>query len=336
MSQPAGNRLQVLVIDPNLTEHRAQLAEALSDIADVAWVNDPTSAEAAELLGQADIYVGSKLSPEMIAKAGGLQFVQSSGAGYDGIALDALPDGIQVANTFNHEASIAEYVLAVTVMMRRGLLAQHHELGAGRWASSVYDASMPQAHSLADAKIGILGYGHIGQAVWNGFRAFGASGRAIKNSPAGHTPDGLDWIGTVADLDRLLDESDVLVICMPLNDATRGIIAAPQLERLGANGIVVNVGRGPLVDEDAFYTALEQRTIAGAAIDVWYQYPDASGQALPATRPFWELPNVLLTPHISGVTSATFAARAGDIADNIRRHATGQPIQRVVHGAAAN
>ena len=88
------------------------------------------------------------------------------------------------------------------------------------------------------------------------------------------------------------------------------MIGAEQLRGLGADGVLINVGRGPLVVESALYEALSGRSIAGAAIDVWYQYPDADGNASPSELPFDKLPNVLMTPHSSGVTENTFAAES--------------------------
>jgi phosphoglycerate dehydrogenase-like enzyme len=94
--------------------------------------------------------------------------------------------------------------------------------------------------------------------------------------------------------------------------------------------VLVNVGRGPLVDQEALYAALHGGTIAGAAIDVWYSYPATGSVAAPADLPFHELPTLLMTPHSSGVTRQTFAARAADITANITRLAAGQPLHNVV------
>ena len=94
--------------------------------------------------------------------------------------------------------------------------------------------------------------------------------------------------------------------------------------------ILVNVARADIVDEDALYSALAERRIAGAALDVWYRYPSAPGPALPARRPFHELPNVLMTPHVSGWTDGMLEARAALIAENIRRVARGEAPENAV------
>lgn len=323
-------RINVLVCDRNLIQHRQQLEAKLHDLAQLRWVTCPDDDESLAFLEQTHVFVGARFTEKMAARSPHLKAILVPGAGYEGIDPRAVPSGIPVANTFHHESSIAEYCVAASVMLRRNLLDQDRALRTGRWSSCVYDPQLAQPHSLANAKIGIIGYGHIGQAVWNAFQAFGASGRAIKNSPSTITPDGLAWIGTQRDLSRLMEQSDIAVVCMPLNEKTEGIISHVQLAQLGSQGILINVGRGPIVDEDSLYHALSSHTVGGAAIDVWYHYPGDSGDTYPAHHDFHTLTNILMTPHISGVTYQTFAGRAHDIAANIRHLASDEPLERVV------
>jgi phosphoglycerate dehydrogenase-like enzyme len=104
------------------------------------------------------------------------------------------------------------------------------------------------------------------------------------------------------------------------------------LRALGGDGVLINVGRGPLVQEAALFEALSTRTIAAAAIDVWYRYPDSHGHAAPSELPFAKLPNVLMTPHSSGVTRDTFIGRVDDVVANISRLARGESLHNVVGG----
>ena len=110
------------------------------------------------------------------------------------------------------------------------------------------------------------------------------------------------------------------------------MIGAAQLRALGSDGVLINVGRGPLVQERALYDALAGGVIAAAAIDVWYRYPAADDVSPPGDLPFAGLPNLLMTPHSSGVTSDTFAGRVDDIVANIGRLQRGEPLCNVVHG----
>jgi phosphoglycerate dehydrogenase-like enzyme len=238
--------------------------------------------------------------------------------------------GAVCANTFHHEASIAEYVAAMTVVLRRRLLDQDRELRAGHWASSVCEPDRPQVRALHGATVGIVGFGHIGARTWRVLRAFGARGIAVTRTPMDSGMHGLDWTGGIGELDHLLRESEVVVLCLPLGAATRGIIGASQLDAMKSHAVLVNVSRGPLVDEAALYAALKENRIGGAVLDVWYQYPSTGSHGRPATYPFGELSNVLMTPHISGVTRQTFEGRVRDIVANIRRLANDQPIANVV------
>jgi phosphoglycerate dehydrogenase-like enzyme len=193
----------------------------------------------------------------------------------------------------------------------------------------VYDVALPQPQSLASASIGFVGLGHIGRATWRVLQAFGAQGQAVTGSGRADA-EGLNWAGDTSELPRLLDESDALVVSAPLTDATRGLIGAGELERLGHDGVLVNVARGPLVQEQALYDALRDGTIRGAALDVWYSYPGPDGHSKPANAPFGDLDNVLLTPHVSGITRQTFLGRVHDIAANITAFAQGNELRNVV------
>ena len=176
-----------------------------------------------------------------------------------------------------------------------------------------------------------LGFGHIGAASWKLLEAFGAEGIAVtRTGSVDANAHGLRWAGRNQDLPKALEESDVLVISTPLTQATTGIIGKRQLEALGPQGLLVNVARGPVVQEEDLYTALKHRCLAGAAIDVWYQYPAADGLGKPSTLPFESLNNVILTPHSSAVTEETFRGRSQEIIENINRIATGRPVRNVV------
>ena len=123
----------------------------------------------------------------------------------------------------------------------------------------------------------------------------------------------------------------MVVVSAPLTPATTGMIGGAQLRALGADGVLINVGRGALVDERALYDALVDGTVKAAAIDVWYRYPTGPGATTPpANLPFTELANVLATPHSSGITTDTFRGRVDDIAANVGRLTRGEPLRNLV------
>jgi phosphoglycerate dehydrogenase-like enzyme len=320
--------VKIVVNDANLVPHRKRLEAAVG--APVHWY---VSGAPLDELRDADVYVGSRFTAEMAQAAEKLRLIHVAGAGTDKVDFGALAPDVLVANTFHHERSIAEYVVAAAVMLRRDFLTQDRQLRREVWATSVYDAAIPQASTLGTAHIGFIGFGHIGRHAWNLFRAFGCSGSAVTGS--GRVPEcGLKWAGDTSGLDRLLTECDVAVVSAPLNEHTEGMIGPQQLQALGADGVLINVGRGPLVQERALYDALAGGVIRAAAIDVWFRYPSADGVSAPSELPFAELPNLLMTPHSSGVTSDTFIGRADDIAANIGRLERGEPLHNVVRGGS--
>jgi phosphoglycerate dehydrogenase-like enzyme len=320
--------MKVVVADANLVPHRERLEAALPPGSTVVWGR--TSADA---LRDADVFVGGRFTAEMAGAAEKLRLVHAAGAGTEKIAFDALAPDVLVANTFHHEQSIAEYVLAAAVLLRRGFLGQDWALREGIWATSVYNSSIPQPKSLQGTRVGFVGFGHIGRRSWQLFRAFECVGAAVTGGGnVNAAAEGLSWAAGVGSLDRLMADSEVVVVSAPLTERTVGMIGARQLDALGPDGVLINVGRGPLVAERALYEALSGRAIAGAAVDVWYRYPDGCDQAAPSELPFDKLPNVLMTPHSSGVTSNTFNGRTDDIAANIGRLQRGEPLRNLVSG----
>ena len=316
----------IVVADRSLVPHRDRFEAALPAGATVSWRTEPGD------LRDVDVYVGGRFTADMAGVAEKLRLIHVAGAGTDRIDFDALSGDVLVANTFHHERSIAEYVLAAAIMMRRGFFSQDRSLRRDVWATAVYDDAIPQAKTLRDARVGFVGFGHIGQFAWDLLRPFGSTGVAVTGSgrvdAAAH---GLSWVGDGARLDDLLRESDVVVVSAPLTPATEGMVGADQLRALGPDGVLINVGRGLLVDERALFDALRNSDVRGAAIDVWYRYPSGPGETTaPATLPFGELDNVLMTPHSSGVTTDTFGGRADDIAANIGRLARGETLRNVV------
>jgi phosphoglycerate dehydrogenase-like enzyme len=323
--------MKVLVADANLVPHRERLEAALPPGVDVVWRVGRDPATFADDLRDADVYVGGRFTADMADAAEKLRLVHVVGAGTDRVDFAALPDTTLVANTFHHERSIAEYVLAATIMLRRDFLAQDRALRRGVWATAVYDDAIDQPPTLRGARIGFVGFGHIGQRTWESFRALGSEGAAVTGSGGvDATANALAWAGDSSRLDDLMTGSDVVVVSAPLTPATQGMIGAGQLRALGADGVLVNVGRGPLVDERALYEALRDGVIRAAAVDVWYRYPGQGGQSAPSDLPFHELTNLLMTPHSSGVTADTFTGRADDVAANVGRLARGEALHHVV------
>jgi phosphoglycerate dehydrogenase-like enzyme len=323
--------MRIVIADPNLMPHRSTFEAGLPAGSLTSWHDSWHEHAVLTDLKDADVYVGPRFTEAMGAAASNLRLVHVGGAGYDGIDADALPAGAACANTFHHESSIAEHIAAVLVALRRNLIGQDAALRSGVWSSSVYSHEIGQPETLRGAVVTFLGFGHIGGAAWALLQAFGAEGIAITRSGSVDAgANSLRWAGTTERLGEALSESDILVVSIPLTEQTTGVVGAAELDDLGPDGLLVNIARGPVVDEAALYEALKDRRIAGAAIDVWYHYPAPDGRAEPSSLPFSRLDNIIMTPHSSGVTAETFRNRALEIAENITRLSKNEPLKNVV------
>jgi phosphoglycerate dehydrogenase-like enzyme len=288
--------------------------------------------EIASRLGDVDVLVTLAFTREMGQAARRLKLVQVPGAGLDRIDRSALGENVWLANAYGHEVGIAEYVIGAMLALTRGFCRVDARLRRGEWESqwAAGVPSPPPWPELAGKALGILGYGRIGQAVARRARAFDMAVWAIRRDVGRSDAEGLAFLGSPEALDEVLRRADYLAVTLLLSEATRGLLGERELGLLKPTAVLINVARAEIVDEDALYRALAERRLAGAALDVWYRYPTDPTSTFPARRPFHELPNVLMTPHVSGWTEGMLVARAEVIAENIRRVARGEPpINRI-------
>ena len=278
-----------------------------------------------------DALVTMAFSRDMGAAAPRLKLVQVPGAGLDRIDRAAVPAGAALANVYGHEVGIAEWVMGAMLALTRDLARLDRALREGRWESQWAVGAPPPAPwpELAGKTLGILGYGHIGEQLARRARAFDMTVLAVRRGAATDDPHAVIF-GRGA-MDEVLARADYLAVTVPLTDATRGMIGARELAAMKPGAILLNPARAEIVDEDALYDALASRRLGGAALDVGYLYPTGPGPMPPSRRPFHELPNVLMTPHVSGWTDGMMRARATVIAENVARVARGErPLNEVV------
>jgi phosphoglycerate dehydrogenase-like enzyme len=266
-----------------------------------------------------------------------LKLVQVPGAGLDRIDRSALPTGTWLANVYGHEIGIAEYVIGAMLALTRGFARLDAGLRQGRWESQWAVSTRPPAPwpELAGKTLGILGYGRIGQCLARRAQAFDMAVWATRRDLRRSDPHGLAFLGGPDALDEVLRHADYLALTLALTEATRGLLGERELRLMKPTAVLVNVARAEIVDEAALFRALAQRTIAGAALDVWYQYPEGPGPTFPARHAFQELPNVLMTPHVSGWTEGMLEARAKLVAENISRVVQGDPPVNLIPDSAA-
>ena len=277
---------------------------------------------------RADVIIGTRFDASL-PRPERLSLYHLPAAGYDGIVFAALPPGVVVCNCFGHEQAIAEYVMAALLQRCVPLADADRRLRQGDWA---YWAGAPErTHAeLGDSTIGLLGFGHIGQAVAARAKSFGMRVHVANRSPVALSAL-VDRYVPLADLASFWGGADYLVVTVPLLPETRGMVGADAFRAMRSDAVLINVARGPVVDEQALFDALQDRRIGGAVIDTWYQYPSAAdARAAPGSLPFADLPNLVMTPHMSGWTKGTIRRRQATMAENIRRRAGGEACENVV------
>ena len=197
------------------------------------------------------------------------------------------------------------------------------------WRPSWVQSGAPHGEMLGST-VGIIGLGRVGQEVARRAAAFGCHVIAANRTPRNRA-DGVQRVFRLADLDHMLPACDFVVLSTALGSETEGLIDARRLALMKGSAFLVNISRGAVVDEDAIYAALRDRVIGGAALDVWWQYPNAAEpERRPSRHPFHELPNVVMTPHCSGWTEGMVARRWAEVAGNINRFVRGEPLENVV------
>lgn len=266
---------------------------------------------------------GSVGTREMMDAATDCRLWQIVGTGFDHFDLAYIrTKGIPTANTPGQFSDVA---LAETAMMFVIMLSRRYQEAVDNFADGrFYD---PIGYELENQVLGIIGFGASGQALARrakpfGMRIMGIDVREIESEVLDDIQP--DFMGTPADLDRVVAESDFLSLHLHLNDETRHIIDARRLGRMKPTARIINVARGALVDEAALYGMLVEGKIGGAGLDAYAEEPP--DPALPVYR----LPNVVATPHIAGVTDGTARRRAAAAAENTDRVARGlEPLYRI-------
>lgn len=314
-------------------ENAASFGEGFANLvgpqADIRMLPDVLGVGAdQDAYAQADVVIGVKFDAGLPMPSR-LKLFHVPGAGYDAVDLGLLPPDASVCNCFGHEQAIAEYVMSALLARSIPLADADQRLRRGDWA---WWAGAPdRVHGeIAGKTIGLLGFGHIGKAIARRAKAFEMKVHVANRSPVAIS-DLVDGSFTLDELGDFWGSADYIIVSVPMTPETAGIVGATALAAMKSDAVIVNVGRGPTIDEAALFEALRAGAIGGAIIDTWYQYPGPhQADILPSKLPFHELSNVLMTPHMSGWTSGTIRRRQQTMADNIRRCFSGSPLENVV------
>jgi phosphoglycerate dehydrogenase-like enzyme len=252
-----------------------------------------------------------------------LKWIQLTSAGADRLLNSGfIQQGVTVTTVSGlHATPIGEFVIQSILMIAKRAPQYIRSQQRREWARF-----MPR--ELYGATVGIVGIGNIGMEVGRLAKVFGCRVIATKRSAtSSESTPYADEILPPSELPRLLAESDYVVLSMPLTPETRGMIGEKELRAMKPTAALVNIARGPVVVEDALLRALRENWIVAAALDVFDQEP------LPPDSPFWDMENVIVSPHISGGTEI-YNVRAVDIfCDNLRRRLAGEPLRNIVDPA---
>lgn len=265
----------------------------------IAFTEARDAAAFAREAADADVIVVSGLwKNDILEAAPKLRFVQSISAGinqYDQARFRG--KGVRLASAQGvNEVAVAEHAMALMLALKRHIHTGRDNQAKAYWRPMIADIAARE-DELRGKTLLIVGYGGIGRRLARLAQAFEMHVIGVKRDPSGDK-GAANEVRAIADLDRLLPEADVVALTCPLTPETTGLINGGRLARMKPSAVLINVARGPVVDEPALIEALQSRLIAAAGIDVTVEEP------LAPTSPLWQLSNALITPHSAGETQA--------------------------------
>ena len=307
IAKPGAKHLAVLdELPPGTTLVTGETADAFRDAAPAADVVLTTG------------YPG--VLREVWPAAKRLRWVHSLSAGVENTLFPELIESdIPLTNARGvYKESLGEFVIAAILYFAKDLGRMRRNQAAHRWEQFDVDEIHRQT-------LGIVGYGEIGRASARRAKALGMTVHALRRRP--HMSDDdphVDKSFGIADRAEMMAGCDYVTVAAPLTPETRGLVGAAEIAAMKPTGVIINVGRGPVIDEAALLDALRGQRIRGAALDVFDQEP------LPPDHPFWDCENVLLSPHCADHTATWLEEATAFFVDNFRRFERGQPLYNIV------
>jgi phosphoglycerate dehydrogenase-like enzyme len=285
----------------------------------------PAPQAVAAAVAGADIVIGDlrqahRLDRDILSSMAGCRLIQQPSVGFECVDHRAAAEfGIPVANAggFNRE-SVADLAVLGLLTLLRHAASSDRAMRAGGWRESTVEG-----RELGACTVGLLGTGNIGTSVLRRLRGFGP--KVLHHDVVAREIDGAEAVGFA----ELLERSDAIMVHVPLDRDTRGLLGAAELSRMKPGALLVNTSRGPIIDEAALVAALQSGHLGGAALDVFEQEP------LDRDSPLRRMDNVFLTPHIAGYTGQAMENLRDAVATNLRRVLAGERPINVVNGVSA-
>jgi phosphoglycerate dehydrogenase-like enzyme len=320
-----------------MTVRIAQFVHAASDVVDEAFLRDFPEVEAAKsdsleslvdaLDGAEILHVyNSAFTPDFARlvrdKGRALKWIQFTTVGIE-IGLNAgLPLGVWVTNSGDvSQRVLAGHAIALMLGVMRGFRRFEPLRAQRKWSRAAMSSHMIESEG---ARMIVLGMGRIGQEIARKAKAFDMEVICVTRAPAPAVPE-IDRVVPREKLGEVLPTADVVMVAMPLDSSTKGFLSAEKIALMQETAILVNISRGKVVDEAALARALAEGRIKGAGLDAFAEEP------LPVASPLWNLPNVLMTPHVGGLGGRELWRRMSDlIRENTRRYLSGAPLKHIV------
>jgi len=318
----------ILVTYAPSEEEKNIYREVLEDIANVHFLADKTGNERIELLNAAEVVIAlsfsqKEIDPTEISRLENMRFVQLIYAGADNIPFARISEDIALASNAGAFAEpIAEHVLALTLALAKNLFAKYKLLCEGRFDRSGFN------RQLRDGICGIIGLGGNGRKIAEIMRAMGMKVYGINRS--GKTEAPVDFMGTVTDMKKVLQAADVVVVTPPLTRETRNLLGKKELTWMKPDAILINVGRGDVINQQALYTHLESNPDFRAGIDTWWSEPTGK-EAFNLDYPFFDLPNIIGSPHVADHVPLSMPHATRIALGNVRNFLIGKDIRGVLN-----
>jgi D-2-hydroxyacid dehydrogenase (NADP+) len=271
----------------------------------------------------AEVVIAWSLRPEQVKEAKKLRWVHSPAAAVHQLMFPELTKSEVILTNARevHGPIVAEHVIALIFALAKQIPKAVRLQIKHVWGQELIWQGSPRPREIAGATLGLVGLGSIGREVAKHASALDMHVIAVRENPKNDKPEGVDICG---ELDSLLQQSDFVVLAVPITAATQKMMNAARIAKMKSDAYLINVGRGPLVDEAALADALRNHRIGGAALDVFEQEP------LPADSPLWDLDNLLITPHTAGLTERLWERHYRLFSENLRRYLARQPLLAVV------
>ncbi len=292
-------------------------------------VYDKTSPDQlVERLHGAQIAILNKvpISRDALTQLPDLRYISVAATGYDVVDLEACREfGITVSNVRGYAVNaVPEHTFALILALRRAIIGYRQDVIAGEWQrSEQFCFFNHQIHDLADSRLGIIGRGSIGQSVAAIASAFGmetvfAGRKGVKTAEPPYRP-----------FDEVIETSDILTLHVPLTPETRNLIAMPEFQRMKRRPLIINTGRGGLVDEADAVAALDKGLISGIGFDVLTKEPPLDDNPILKIA---DRPNVILTPHVAWASDEAMTVLWGQVVESIDAFLAGEPVRVIVAG----